>query len=86
MFITTISFAGPSFEDQLDIPRISVDELKGMMAANKEVVIIDVRSRNAYKISSLKIKGDMRVLIPELLEWAELNGISKDVTIVTYCT
>ena len=69
--------------EKADIERITVDELKAMMAENEPVTVIDVRG-NDYDSSDAKIKGALRIVPGELN--ARLKDVPRDKPIVTYCS
>lgn len=64
-----------------DVPRMTVDELKGHLGS-PEVVIIDVRSGDDWKSSSSKILGAERGDPRNFIKWAE--RYPKDKTLVLY--
>jgi hypothetical protein len=70
------------FAKSADAPRMSMDELKGMLGS-PDLVIIDVRSGPDWKDSDSKIKGAIREDPEALQSWA--NKYPKDKTIVLYC-
>ncbi len=63
------------------IRRVTVVELKNLMA-NNEAVVVDVRNEEAYKLSH--IKGSK--LIPEAEVGKRSDELPKDKLIVTYCS
>lgn len=66
----------------VDAPRMTKDELKGMLG-NPDLVIVDVRYVKDWTDSDLKIKGAARE-DPKVFEsWA--NKYPKNKTIVLYC-
>jgi len=65
-----------------DAPRMTKDELKGMLGS-PDLVIIDVRYGPDWKDSDSKIKGAIREDPEALQSWA--NKYPKDKTIVLYC-
>ncbi len=67
-----------------EVQRITVDELKAMLAENKPVTIIDVRSPLTYDATDTKIKNAIRIPLDEIE--ARLKEIPRDREIVTYCT
>ena len=67
-----------------EVERITVDELKVMLAENKPVTIIDVRSPSTYDATDTKIKNAVRIPLDEIE--ARLKEIPRDREIVTYCT
>ncbi len=72
--------------DLATVERVSVDELKEFIANDKNVFIVDVRSPGAFKHSSLRIRGDVRVIINEVNASEHLLPMNKEMLIVTYCT
>ncbi|HSE98466.1 MAG TPA: rhodanese-like domain-containing protein [Blastocatellia bacterium] len=65
-----------------DVQRMTVEELKAMLARDENVVIIDVRGKD-YDASPTRIKGAMRIVPAEMA--SHLNSIPRDKEIVTYC-
>jgi hypothetical protein len=70
------------FAKPVDAPRMTKDELKGMLG-NPDLVIIDVRTQQNWADSDLKIKGAAREDPESLDSWA--NKYPKDKTLVLYC-
>lgn len=70
----------------MEVPRISVDELKTMIDKGEAVTILDVRQPEAYTSSSKKIKG-AEYLDPgneaAIREFAK--NWDKNRTVVAYC-
>jgi hypothetical protein len=66
----------------VDAPRMTKDELKGMLG-NPDLVIIDVRTQQNWADSDLKIKGAVREDPESLDSWA--NKYPKGKTLVLYC-
>ncbi len=66
-----------------EIPRISVEELRSRFD-HPLLIVIDVRSDMAWKMSRTKIKGALRKNSGRVDSWAAL--LPKDRIIVTYCT
>ena len=64
--------------------RITVEELKDLLAKNAPVTVLDVRTGSSYDDSTMKIKGALRIA-PDELE-ARLKEIPRDREVVTYCT
>ncbi len=69
--------------DSGDAERITVEELKQMLAKNQPVTIIDVRGSD-YDASDSKIKGAIRVPHGDMV--AHLKDIPRDRPVVTYCS
>lgn len=64
------------------IPRITAEELKAGLDKGEEIVILDVRSEESYKSSDLRIKGDIRMPLPELEK--RYTTLPKNSLIVAY--
>jgi len=65
-----------------DVPRMTKEELKGMLG-NPEVTLIDVRANADWTGSNLKIKGAVREDPRKLNTWED--KYPKDKTLVFYC-
>jgi rhodanese-related sulfurtransferase len=65
-----------------EIPRMSKEELKGMLG-NPEVIIVDVRANADWSGSKLKIKGAVRQDPRKVTSW--MDKYPKDKIIVFYC-
>jgi len=68
----------------LKLARISVDELKRMIAAGEAPVIVDVRNRSAHLHDPRRIPGALRMTVDEIE--TRLNDLPRDREIVLYCT
>jgi len=71
----------------MEVPRITVHELKAMMDKGESITILDVRQSSAYSTSSKKIKGAVYLdpnNDPAIMEF--VKTLDKDSPIVTYCT
>ncbi len=66
----------------VDAPRMSKEELKSRLG-DKDIVIIDVRTRHDWEKSDSKIRGAIREDPEEAASWAK--KYSKEKTIVLYC-
>lgn len=71
----------------MEVPRITVEELKATMDGGGAVTILDVRQPEAYASSNKKIRGSV-YLDPNndaaIKEFAK--GMDKNTFIVAYCT
>ncbi len=65
------------------IPRITKEELKGMIG-NPNVIIIDVRTNAGWSESKLKIKGAVREDPTQVKSWIE--KYPPDKIFVFYCS
>jgi hypothetical protein len=65
-----------------EIPRMTKEELKGMLG-KPEVIVIDVRSKADWAGSKLEIKGAVREDPKKAASW--MDKYSKDKVIVFYC-
>jgi rhodanese-related sulfurtransferase len=66
-----------------NVPKMTVDELKGRLN-NPDLVVIDVRSAYDWEESATKIKGTVREDPRKLASWLSKYPESK--TIVFYCS
>lgn len=65
-----------------DIPRISPEEVKALLDAGSNIVIIDTRSRGEYE--RVHIAGAISIPLEETAQrYRELQGYDE---VVTYCT
>ncbi|HEX2240517.1 MAG TPA: cation:proton antiporter, partial [Actinomycetota bacterium] len=67
-----------------DVPRVSVDELHGLLQGPTPPQLVDVRSRSQYIRDSGSIPGSIRVALDDIAEWAARQ--QKDRLAVLYCT
>ncbi len=77
----------PVIEGDPDDPtptRITVKALKQKMDAKEDIVILDVRSPQAYLGSTVRIKGAVRIPPAEVEE--RMKELPKNKLIVAYCT
>ncbi|MCL5960953.1 MAG: rhodanese-like domain-containing protein [Chloroflexi bacterium] len=65
-----------------EVSRISPEEVKRLIDQNADVVLLDVRSPDAYDESSIKIRGAKRISPGEIA--SHLDEIPRDKLIVTY--
>jgi hypothetical protein len=73
---------GDSF--MADAPRITVEELKRRMDAEKDFTILDSRNPQAWAESDGMVSGAIRVPVDKLEE--NLSRIPKNRPVVAYCT
>jgi len=76
----------PAKAEDENVPpdRITIHQLKRMMDAKEEVVVIDNRTGSGYVGSTVKIKGALHIPVDELE--AKMKDLPKNKLIVTYCT
>jgi len=71
-----------------EIQFITADELKGKLAKNEPVVIIDVRATSGLLDSDNKIKGAVHMKLRRLksrLSFPPLKDVPRNREVVTYC-
>ncbi|MFY9553310.1 MAG: rhodanese-like domain-containing protein [Blastocatellia bacterium] len=66
-----------------EVERISVEDLKGMIAKKQPVTIIDARSASSWDSATTKIKGAIRMDVEEIP--SRLKELPLDREIVIYC-
>lgn len=80
LFVLSLAAGAIAAED--GVPRMEPQELVSMIDS-PDVVIIDVRRKGDWKMSTVKIKNARRAESSEVKQWAK--DLSKDKTIVLYC-
>jgi len=65
-----------------DVPRISKEELKAKLGS-PDLVLIDVRTRKDWDMSSDKITGAIRMDAEAFDDWA--GTLAKEKEIILYC-
>ena len=78
LFIVSVSFAGHP-----EITRISIDEMKKLIDAKSDVIILDVQLRDMYDKGH--IKGALSFPWKAEVTDADVEKLAKDKLIVTYC-
>ena len=64
--------------------RITPKELMAKLDGGERVIVIDMRVGGSYSRSPIRIKGDLRIELPEIAKRAGELPMGWD--IVTYCT
>lgn len=83
VFATTIlTFVIGFAAGAVEVPRMSVDELKSQLGSD-QVVVIDVRTSADWARSPMKVAGAERVDPGNAALWA--NNYDKEKMIVLYC-
>lgn len=67
-----------------EVPRITVEELSGLLSGPAPPIVLDVRSRSSYDRDGSQIPGSIRVLPDQVVEWASDRPL--DGMVVAYCT
>lgn len=81
-------FGSQSLQQNSPVQFITADELKGKLAKNEPVVIIDVRATSGLLDSDNKIKGAIHVKLRRLksrLSFPPLKDVPRNREVVTYC-
>jgi rhodanese-related sulfurtransferase len=68
----------------MDIPRISIEDLKRRMDAHEALAVLDSRAADAWKSSESQIPGSIRVPPDEVDK--HLSEIPRNRLVVPYCT
>ena len=71
-----------TFAESADVPRMTTDQLKAILAGS-DLVIVDVRGSGDWKDSDVKIKAAVREDPVTVETWAK--KYPKDKTLVLYC-
>jgi sodium/hydrogen antiporter len=78
------SAAGLLHETTDDVPRKTPQELTELLTSPHPPLIVDVRTRGAYRAEAVQIPGSVRVLPDRILEWAVDQP--RQQPIVAYCS
>jgi rhodanese-related sulfurtransferase len=81
--LSGLIFVSIVFAAHPEIPRISLEELKGMIEQKADVVIIDAQLKEIYDRGH--IKGALSLPWKAEITEADVKDIPKDKLIVTYC-
>jgi rhodanese-related sulfurtransferase len=68
----------------MDVPRITIEDLKRRMDAHEPLTVLDSRAPDAWKGSDVQIPGSIRVPPDDVDE--HLAEIPHDRLVVSYCT
>jgi rhodanese-related sulfurtransferase len=68
----------------MNIPRITVEEVKRRMDAHEPLTLLDSRSADAWKSSDVEIPRSIRVPPDEVAK--HLTEIPRDRLVIPYCT
>ena len=68
----------------MEVPRITVKELKEKLDRGEGVALLDVRNPTAWSRSDVRLPGAVRIAIDDLDSRADAFDRTKDV--VAYCT
>jgi hypothetical protein len=82
LVLTAVWMLACSVESAADVPRMSGDELKGLLG-NPDVIILDVRTGKDWEGSDSRITGALRETKQDYKKWAD--KYPKDKTLVLYC-
>jgi NhaP-type Na+/H+ or K+/H+ antiporter len=70
-----------------DIPeRITIAEMQALQSAGEPVVLLDVRTERSYRESAKMAIGALRFPPDDAVRLARERGLSRDATLVLYCT
>ncbi|MGJ7522611.1 VTT domain-containing protein [Variovorax sp. LT1P1] len=69
----------------IDIPRITVDELKALMASDVPPVVIDVRSAAGTEIDPRRIPGAIVVHLQDMKKNRGIPDLPADRDVIVYC-
>ncbi len=69
---------------QVEIPRITIHELKAMIDRGESVLILDTQPKAIFE--KVHIKGAVSLLWKARITIQDVSGLPRDKLIVTYCT
>ena len=71
----------PAVQNPVNVPRISIDEVKALMA-KKQIVLVDVRDKQSF--ANGHMPGAINIVFDDIPNYVERLAKDKRV-IVTYC-
>jgi hypothetical protein len=77
---------GAAALDRGDPERITLEELDGLERRGEQVALLDVRTEGAYRESSERARGAVRVPPDRPVEVVGAWGLPPDAWLVSYCT
>jgi len=80
-FMLSICVAVAAEQPSTDVPRVTQEQLKSMLG-EPDLILLDVRLEEQWKISASKIPGAVHENQAAVASWAD--KYPKDKTIVTY--
>ena len=69
--------------DSLQLPRISIDELKVLLDKKADILILDTQPEKLYKLGH--IKGARSFPFKTQPQWSDVQQFPDDILIVLYC-
>ncbi len=72
-----------SFLRDVNMPRISADELRALMRDGHEPIVVDVRTPQSAQVDGRRIPGALNIQLHEMADKA--GALSRDREIVLYC-
>lgn len=71
--------------DDIEVNRVTVDEVKERIDRGEPIALVDSRSAKAWEESDVEIRGAIRVP-PDHADESLLSQVPRDRSVVTYCT
>jgi len=69
---------------QIEVPRITIHELKGMIDRGESMIILDTQPKAIFE--KVHIKGAVSLPWKARITLQDVSGLPRDKLIVTYCT
>jgi rhodanese-related sulfurtransferase len=69
---------------QIEVPRITIHELKGMIDQGENVLLLDTQPKAIFE--KVHIKGAISLPWKARITLQDVSGLPRDKLIVTYCT
>ena len=83
LFLPALLYVPPGFGQDIQIPRISIDELKTLLDQGAEIDILDTQPKPLYDLGH--IKGAISLPYKEKLRWSDVEDLSGSNPVVIYC-
>ena len=83
LFVLLLGTVSLAFGQEIQLPRISIEELKALMEGGADIVIIDTQPKKLYE--SGHIKGAISLPWAMKIDWAAAEKLPRDKLLILYC-
>ena len=83
LFTLLVGTMSSAFGQEIQLPRISIEELKTIIDRGADIVIIDTQPKKLYEFRH--IKGAISLPWAMKIDWATAQKLPRDKLLITYC-
>jgi rhodanese-related sulfurtransferase len=83
LFLWVLLYVPPGFCEDIQLPRIAIDELKILLDQGSDITILDTQPKKLYDLGH--IKGAVSFPVKFKPVWSDVENLSKSNPIVLYC-